>query len=59
MSFCGEDGRPLPVEEMSTAQRERFHAWTPGVPAYTTVPSAIVEQIEEGARAVRTAIAGR
>ena len=59
VSFCGEDGRPVPVEEMSAAQRERFRAWTREVPAYTTVPSAIVEQIEEGARAVRTAIAGR
>ena len=59
VSFCGPDGRPLPLEEMTPQQRERFVAWSSGVPAYTTVPAEIIAQIEEGARAVRTSMPAR
>ncbi len=59
VSFCGPDGRPLPIADQSNAQLARFRAWASGVPAYTTVPSALVAQVEEGARAARSAIAGR
>lgn len=57
--FCDTDGRPLALAAMTTAQRDRFLVWAAGVPAYTSVPAALVEQIEEGARAVRTATAAR
>jgi hypothetical protein len=59
VSFCGPDGRPLPLDQQSSAQHARFRAWASGVPAYTTVPSTLVAQVEEGSRAVRSAIAGR
>ncbi len=55
VSFCGPDGRPLPVAELSAAQRERLLAWSAGVPAYTTVPAELMANLEEGARAARTA----
>lgn len=59
VSFCGPDGRPLPMSAMTVAQRERFLSWATGISAYTSVPAAIVEQVEEGARVVRTAVAER
>ncbi|MFZ1287031.1 MAG: hypothetical protein WAR57_08350, partial [Candidatus Phosphoribacter sp.] len=59
VSFCSADGRPLPLASMTAEQRERFLTWSQDVPAFTTVPSAIVAEVQEGARAVRTAIAAR
>ncbi len=58
-AFCGSDGMPLPLAQMTPIQRERFLAWASTVPDYTTLPSALVEAIEDGARAVRTTTAAR